>query len=462
MEFNYDFNEITVGQKVLGTVVYVDNNHLVLDFGAHLEGTIYANQFTLDPVTDLTTIVAVGDEIEAYVKKFDDNHGTVLLSRLDIEKDEKREVIKELQRSKEKFEVTIARKVNKGFIAKHLGFEIFIPDSQVGLDIELKEQEKIEIVITEYDFRKNRIIGSRRFWLTKEIAAHRAEELSKLEIGQVLEGKITRIERYGVFVTFNHVTALVMVKELSHYFITKIEDEFKIGDSLEVKITKIDGTKINASRKVLLKTPFESFVETVDKTKAIEAKVVKHIPNGMLVEVAPRVVGLLRYRDYSWDLDDKSYESMKPGSKLEVLVKEVNASKREILLSRKDLEENPWLNIKLRPRQEIVVEITQIFAGSHAEFTFEGIEGKIPMEEIALDKRNINIEDFLTVGQSVKVRVKDFHKFYRKFVASIKDIEYDARKEEVDQYLSTNQSEPVTLGDELGSDLAKLYESLED
>lgn len=462
MELNYDFNEITVGQKVLGTVVYVDNNQLVLDFGAHLEGTIYANQFTLDTITDLTTLVAVGDEIEAYVKKFDDNHGTVLLSRLDIERDEQREVIKGLQRSKEKFEVKIAKAVNKGFIAKHLGFEIFIPESQVGLDIELKEQDKIDIVITEYDFRKNRIIGSRRFWLTKEIAAARDEELKSIEIGQVLEGKISRIERYGAFVTFKHVTALVMIKELSHYFINNIADEFSIGDKIEVKITKIEGRKINASRKVLLKTPFDSFCETVDKTKSIEAKVVKHIPNGMLVEVAPRVVGLLRYRDYSWDLDDKSYESLKPGLKVDVLVKEINTSKREILLSRKDLEENPWLNIKLTPRQEIQVEITQIVAGSHAEFAFEGIEGKIPMDEIALDKRNVNIDDFLKVGQTVKVRVKDYHKFYRRFVASIKDIAYDARKKEVSQYMSSNKSEVVTLGDELGSDFAKLYEQLED
>jgi small subunit ribosomal protein S1 len=462
MELNYDFNEIQVGQKVVGTVVYVDNNQLVLDFGAHLEGTIYANQFTQEDISDLSAVVSVGDEIEAYIKKFDDNHGTVLLSRLQIEKEEKMEVIKELQRSKEKFEVTIARKVNKGFIAKHLGFEIFIPDSQVGLDIVFNEQDKIDIVITEYDFRKNRIIGSRRFWLTKEIAHARAEELAALSVGQVLEGKITRIERYGAFVTFNHVTALVMIKELSHYFINNISDEFNIGDTVEVKITKIDGNKVNASRKVLLKTPFETFVDTVDKTKTIEGKVVKHIPNGMLVEVAPRVVGLLRYRDYSWDLDDKSYETLKPGAKVDVLAKEINSTKREILLSRKDLEENPWLDIKIRPREEIDVEISEIVSGSHAVFTFEGIEGQIPMQEIALDKRNINIDDFLKVGQKVTVRVKDFHRFYRKFVASIKDIEYDARKEEVNQYMSSNTSAPVTLGEELGIDLEELYKKLED
>jgi|GEM_PF-6456608 len=462
MEINYDFNEIKVGQKVLGTVVYVDSNQLVLDFGAHLEGTIYANQYTLEPVTDLTTLVAVGDEVEAYVKKFDDNHGTVLLSRIQIEKEEKMEVIKELQRNKEKFEVKIAKKVNKGFIAKHLGFEIFIPESQVGLDLELKEQDIIEIVITEYDFRKNRIIGSRRFWLTKEIAKARSEELSQLEVGQVLEGRISRIEKYGAFITFNHVTALVMIKELSHYFIQNISDEFNIGDTLEVKITKIDGNKINASRKVLLKTPFDTFVEKVDKSQAIEGKVVKHIPNGMLVEVAPRVVGLLRYRDYAWDLDDKSYEALKPGSKVDVLAKEINTSKREILLSRKDLEENPWLEVKVSFRDEIEVEITEIVAGSHAVFAFDKIEGQIPMQEIALDKKNVNIDDYLTVGQKVTVRVKDFHKYYRKFVASIKDIEYDARKEEVDQYMSSNTSAPVTLGEELGIDLEELYKKLED
>ena len=461
MEINYDFNEIQVGQRVYGTVIHVENNHLVLDFGAYCEGTIYTNQYTSAQITDLTTIVNVGDEIEAFVKKYDDNNGTVLLSRLQIEREEKMDQIKDLQRSKELFEVTITKEVKSGYITSHLGFEIFIPASQVGNDIEINEGSTLKIVITEYDFRKNRIIGSRRFWLSKEIAQAKSEEFATFEVGQVLEGTISRIEKYGLFVTFEYNTALVMVKDLSHYFITDINEEFKIGDKLEVKINKIEGRKINATRKALLKAPFQLFVENVDTKAPAMGKVVKHIPNGILIELQPRVVGLLRYRDYAWDLEDKSYEMLKPGQEIEVLIKEINTSKRDVLLSKKDLEENPWFDAKVNYGEEIEVVISAITAGSHASFIHQGIEGNIPMQEIALDKKNINIDDYLKVGETVKVRVKEFHKFYRKFSASIKAIENDARRKEVKEYLSTNKSAPVTLGEELGIDLEALYKKIE-
>ena len=329
------------GEVVEGTVIDVKPDEIILNIGYKSDGIISRNEYTNEPNVDLTTVVKVGDTMEAKVVKVNDGEGQVLLSykRLAAEKGSKR--LEEAFENKEVLTAKVTQVLAGGVCVNVDETRVFIPASLVSDSFEkdlnkFKDQE-IEFVITEFDPKKRRIIGNRKTLLVSQKAEQQKEILGKIAEGDVVEGTIKNVTDFGAFVDLGGVDGLLHISEMSWGRVENPKKVFTVGQSVKVFIKSINETKIALSMKFDDENPWNGATDKFAVGNVVKGKVARMTDFGAFIELAPGVDALLHVSQISKDHVEKPADALKIGQEVEAKIVDFNEEEKKISLSVKAL-----------------------------------------------------------------------------------------------------------------------------
>ena len=329
------------GEVVEGTVIDVKPDEIILNIGYKSDGIISRNEYTNEPNVDLTTVVKVGDTMEAKVVKVNDGEGQVLLSykRLAAEKGSKR--LEEAFENKEVLTAKVTQVLAGGVCVNVDETRVFIPASLVSDSFEkdlnkFKDQE-IEFVITEFDPKKRRIIGNRKTLLVSQKAEQQKEILGKIAEGDVVEGTIKNVTDFGAFVDLGGVDGLLHISEMSWGRVENPKKVFTVGQTVRVFIKSINETKIALSMKFDDENPWNGATDKFAVGNVVKGKVARMTDFGAFIELAPGVDALLHVSQISKDHVEKPADALKIGKEVEAKIVDFNEEEKKISLSVKAL-----------------------------------------------------------------------------------------------------------------------------
>lgn len=351
------------GDVVTGTVSRIEDDKAYVDVaGAQYDCVILKNQISRKFVKEITEFVNVGDEIEAVVtgvrvdreRKSEDVPGVIYLSRKAIENKEFKKVLDlswdEIVASFENGELVSARITNTtkgGLLAELNGVRAFVPaslfDTKFRKDLSKFVNNEYTFKISEVDKENNKLILDRKSVLEEEESKKLAEVFSKINIGDVLEGTVSRITNFGAFINLGDIDGLVHISEVSHKRFEKISDVLSIGETVKVVVLDLDEEKgkVSLSIKTLLPTQWEVAKATLKAGDSVEGKVKNLTTFGAFVEIAEGIEGLVHISQLSHERVEKVEDVLASGDKVQVKILDIDFENERVSLSIKELQEKP-------------------------------------------------------------------------------------------------------------------------
>ena len=329
------------GEVVEGTVIDVKPDEIILNIGYKSDGIITRNEYTNEPNVDLTTVVKVGDTLEAKVVKVNDGEGQVLLSykRLAAEKGNKR--LEEAFENQEILKAKVSQVLAGGVCVIVDETRVFIPASLVSdtyeKDLSKFKDQEIEFIITEFDPRKRRIIGNRKTLLVAKKAELQKELFAKIKVGDVIEGTVKNVTDFGAFIDLGGVDGLLHISEMSWGRVENPKKVFTVGQQVRVFIKSINDTKIALSMKFDDENPWNGAAEKYAVGNVVKGKVARMTDFGAFVELAPGVDALLHVSQISHEHVEKPADVLKIGQEVEAKIVDFNEDDKKISLSIKAL-----------------------------------------------------------------------------------------------------------------------------
>lgn len=329
------------GEVVKGTVIGVKEDEIILNIGYKADGIITRNEYTNTPNVDLTTMVHVGDEMEAKVLKVNDGEGQVLLTykRLAAEKGNKK--LEEAFNNKEVLKAPVAAVLDGGLSVVIDEARVFIPASLVSdtyeKDLSKYKDQEIEFVISEFNPKRRRIIGDRKQLLIVKKREMQKELFEKISVGDTVKGTVKNITDFGAFIDLGGVDGLLHISEMSWGRVDNPKKIFKVGEELEVLIKDIQGEKIALSLKFADRNPWLTASEKYAVGTQVTGKVARMTDFGAFVELEPGVDALLHVSQISKEHVEKPADVLKAGQEITAKVVDFNNDEKKISISMKAL-----------------------------------------------------------------------------------------------------------------------------
>ena len=336
------FKTIHNGEVVEGTVIDVKPDEIILNIGYKADGIITKSEYSNDSSLDLTTVVSTGDAMTVKVLKVNDGEGQVLLTYKRLAAEKSNERLKEAFENKEVLKATVTQILGGGLCAEVEGVRVFIPASLVSdsyeKDLSKYDSKEIEFVISEFNPRRNRVIGDRRQLLVAERAEKQKELFARLQVGDTIEGVVKNVTDFGAFVDLGGVDGLLHISEMSWGRVENPKKVFKVGDNLKVLVKDINDTKVALSLKFPETNPWAHASEDFAAGSVITGKVARMTDFGAFVELAPGVDALLHVSQISRAHVDKPSDVLAIGQEIQAKIVDLNEAEKKISLSMKALE----------------------------------------------------------------------------------------------------------------------------
>jgi small subunit ribosomal protein S1 len=339
-----DFME---GSVVKGKVVGIEKDFAIIDVGLKTEGRIQVKEFGVDD--DGKATIKVGDEVEVFLERVENALGEAVISRDKARREEAWTRLEGVYALNEPVMGSIVGRVKGGFTVDLGGASAFLPGSQVDIrpvrDVGPLMGKEQPFAILKMDRPRGNIVVSRRAILEEARAEQRTELVSQLTEGEVREGVVKNITDYGAFVDLGGIDGLLHVTDMSWKRVSHPSQVLAVGDTVKVQIVKInpDTQRISLGMKQLQSDPWDG----VEAKYPVGAKFTGRITNitdyGAFVELEPGVEGLVHVSEMSW-----TKKNVHPGKivstsqEVEVVVLDVDASKRRVSLGLKQAMDNPW------------------------------------------------------------------------------------------------------------------------
>lgn len=351
--------EVKVGDIVDVNVLSVEDGQINVGVqGAGVEGVITRRDFTNDRSVNLRDEVKPGDTFKAYVVRRaggDKENGEFFFS---VTRVKEREAYDKLQKDFEEGK-TIEGKVTssvRGGLLVDVGTRGFLPASLISnrfvSDLKPYIGKTIKVKITEIDPAKNRLILSHKELIEEEREQAFENVASQLVVGDVVEGRVSRLTNFGSFVDIGGVDGLVHISEISYKHVDKPSDVLKVGQDVKVKVIGIDNDRhrISLSIKQTGPSPFEQATSSLNEGDVIEGEVKSLTNFGAFVEVADGIQGLVHVSEISNKHVDKPSDVLTVGQKVKVKVLNIDPSERRISLSIKQADPENASSSNDRPR----------------------------------------------------------------------------------------------------------------
>ena len=343
-------SQVEPGDVVTAEVLTVDANQAnVAIAGTGVEGVLTLRELTNDRDADINDFVKPGDTLELLVLRQvvgkDTDTVTYLVSKKRLEA--RKAWDKLVGREEEVVTVKGTRAVKGGLSVEFEGLRGFIPasmlDTRFVRNTERFVGQEFDAKIKEVDPKENRFILSRREVVEAEAAAARAEVFGKLNVGDVVTGKVARITSFGAFIDLGGVDGLVHLTELSHERNVSPKSVVSVGEEIEVKVLDLNEEegRVSLSLKATTPGPWEGVEQKLAAGDVVEGTVKRLTDFGAFVEVLPGIDGLVHISQISHKRVENPKDALKVGQEVTVKVLEVNAAAERVSLSIKALEERP-------------------------------------------------------------------------------------------------------------------------
>ena len=401
------------GRVINGTILTIENDIVIIDVGLKSEGAISIKEFS-EPGDE--TSIKVGDKIDVFVERYEGRDGTVMLSREKARREESWTVLEKAFESEERVNGIIFGRVKGGFTVDLSGAIAFLPGSQVDIrpvrDVNPLMGNPQPFQILKMDRARGNIVVSRRAVLEETRAVERTELISNLNEGQVLEGIVKNITDYGAFVDLGGVDGLLHVTDIAWKRINHPSEALQVGQTVNVQVIRFnaESQRISLGMKQLESDPWDG----AEAKYPLEAKFNGRITNitdyGAFVELEAGIEGLVHISEMSW-----TKKNVHPGKivstsqEVEVMVLEVDTSKRRISLGLKQCSKNPWIDFteKHKVDDELEGEIKNITEFGLFVGLTEDIDGMVHMSDLDWVKSGEEAIADCTKGDMIKIKILD-------------------------------------------------------
>lgn len=350
---------LRTGQIVKGTVISVsDAGEVSVNLGYKSDGIIARTEFSDNVDVNPADVVKPGDEIEVFVIRVNDGDGNVQLSKKKVDADKNYVVIEEAFNNGTPVTGKVTEQVKGGLIALVNGARVFVPSSQISNryveDLSTFIGKEFDFEVLEFDKSKRRIVVGRKALAQKEIDAKRAEVFASINVGDKIEGKVSRIVDFGAFVDLGGVDGLIHISEMSWGRVKKVTDVLSVGDNVTVTVLDVNPEKgkISLSLKDLNADPWKDAETKYAVGNVVGGKVVRMVPFGAFVELEEGVDGLVHISQIAYKHVEKPEDELTIGQEIQAKVTELDLEAKKISLSIKETLEKPAKASKAEETEE--------------------------------------------------------------------------------------------------------------
>ena len=408
---NEDFKDrkLKEGEIIKATVTEITKNFIVCDVKAKMEGMIPIDEFKND--NELSKL-AVGSKIEVYLERIESFKGEIVISREKARRMNAWSRMEKVFETGEEITAYITGRVKGGFIATCDGLPTFMPASQIDVK-PLKRFDHLmnvplKVIATRIDKVRGNVCTSRRAVLEKSKDSDAKEALKNLKEGDIIEdAKVKATTDWGIFLDIKGIDALLHVSDLSHGRVKKPSDLVTIGQSMKVKITKIDKetNRVSASVKALTRDPYDSLEKKYKIGSIYTGSVTKLMDYGAFVRLEDGIEGLIHSSELSWT--NKNIQPLKvlsASQDVQVKIVTIDSSAKRISLSYKETLPNPWKEVESQVGSIVEVTINNITDKAIFADLNNGLTGMLHHRELSYQEENQDLKKFKK-GEKIKVKI---------------------------------------------------------
>ena len=426
--YDNTFVQINDAEIITGNVVGLTKTDVVINIGFKSDGLVSLNEFR-----DIPNL-KVGDDVEVMVVEKEDRAGHLHLSRKSARIFRAWERIVEVHKTGEVITGTVTSKTKGGLIVDVFGMETFLPGSQIDVkpvtDYDQFVGKTMEFKVVKINETIKNAVVSHKALIESDIEAQRAEIMSKLEKGQVLEGTIKNITDFGAFMDLGGLDGLLYITDISWGRISHPSEVLKLDQRLNVVVLDFDDDKkrISLGLKQLTPHPWDVLPETIGESQVVKGKVVNIEDYGAFLEIMPGVEGLVHVSEITWaNTPINAKEFFKLNDEYEAKIVTLDKDSRKMSLSIKQMSDDPWSTIENKfpeqsKHQGLVKNITPY--GVFVELE-PGIGGMIHISDLSWLKRYNHPGDYTKVGEKIDIIIMGIDKENRKLQLGHKQLEED-------------------------------------
>ena len=462
---NDDFKDrkLKENEIIKATVTELTKNFVVCDVKAKMEGMIPIEEFKND---DELSKLQIGSKIEVYLERIESAKGELIISREKARRMNAWNRMEKVFETGEEITAYITGRVKGGFIATCDGLPTFMPASQIDVR-PLKKFDHLmnvplKVIATRIDKVRGNVCTSRRAVLEKSKDSEAKEALKNLKEGDVIEdAKVKATTDWGIFLDIKGIDALLHVSDLSHGRVKKPSDLVTIGQSMKVKITKIDKetNRVSASVKALTEDPYDSLEKKYKIGSTYTGIVTKLMDYGAFVRLEDGIEGLIHSSELSWT--NKNIQPSKIlSSSQEVTIKivSIDSSAKRISLSFRETLPNPWKEVEEKVGTVAEVTINNITDKAIFADLANGLTGMLHHRELSYKEEDRDLKKYKK-GQKIKVKITELKDDKLRF--SIRALEKDPwdwfkdNKKKESSIITTRVHEVLKTGIKVSVDLEK-------
>ena len=396
-----------------------------------------------------------GDKLRLIVKKVYPDGGRVVLSASLLEKRDNLKKFEEVIENHGTFKAKVVKAIEVGLVLEHDGYSCLLPTSQVAVPAEEMATlvgTEIDVAPIRVDYNRIRLIVSQKVANAIESRQAKDEFLKNIKVGDVFEGKVKNIESYGAFIDLgNGVEGLLHISEVEHNRIVKIDKVLKQGDTVKVKVIKLnDAGQIGLSRKALIPNYWKDYIDASEVGQVVKGKVSDINNAGAVVALTDEIQGFLPKSEISWNKDQAIEDTFQVNDEVEAKIIELDLNKKRVILSAKQLVENPWETLALKAGDVVDCKVLKVTEDG-VKFLSNGVTGFLP-------KVNYGEKTEFAAGEEFQAKVRIFDAEKNKLSVTMREpkprVERENKKpnNEVNKMLKNQDKIGSTFGDFINLD----------
>ncbi|MEL6123869.1 MAG: 30S ribosomal protein S1, partial [Bacteroidota bacterium] len=425
-DYEQSLSSLGEGTVVKGKVTSFSGGDIVLDIQYKSDGLVSSSEFRDTP--DL----AVGDLVDVYVERIEDERGQLVLSR------RKAKLITAWQDIVDSYENgtiikgQIVSKTKGGLIADCNGLETFLPGSQIDIkpiiDYDAYVGKTMEFKVVKINEAIKNAVVSHKALIESDLAEQREAIIGSLEKGQVLEGTVKNITDFGAFMDLGGVDGLLYITDISWGRISHPNEELELNQKLNVVVLDFDENKrrISLGLKQLQPHPWDVLAAEITEGTEVKGQIVNIEDYGAFLEIIPGVEGLIHVSEVNWSTQPvNAREYFELGTECAAKVVTIDREERKMSLSIKQLSEDPWSTItqKFPVDSQHKGEVKNLTPyGVFVELE-QGIGGMIHISDLSWTKRFNHPSEYTKVGNDIEVTILDIDLDDRKLSLGHKQLE---------------------------------------